>query len=85
MFHNRENLFFGRLPDGAVRILKFSANPYQGEGLSVDKRYHDVKVELDMTIPPNEWASIIATVSKSGEIDGGYYRALEFHQEPAKP
>lgn len=89
MFHWRDSLYFGRLPDGTVRIVKFSAPPHvlkrHAEGrtqfvdyVSADGEFHDVKILLDVRIPPGEWASIIACTSKRGEHDGGYAAAMKF-------
>ncbi len=67
MFHNREGLYFEQLPFGDVRLLKReSAIP-------------DSPIVLDMVIDKDSWASIIASMSYYGEIDNGYYRALNFH------
>ena len=81
MFHWNDNMYFGRHYDGGVRILKFSAPLNQGEWPKVTESYHDVNVILDVTIPASQWASIVASVSKSGEQDGRYYKAEKFHQE----
>lgn len=90
MFHWRDNTFFGRLPDGAVRIIKFDAPPFQddltdtGEVRSYirpEGRYHSVNIVLDVTIPASEWASIVASVSACGEENGRHSLAMKFHQE----
>lgn len=80
MFHSHYNLYFGRLPDGGVRILKLYTSPIRGDFPVVDQPYYDANVQLDITIPPGEWASIIAAVSKRGEVDR-YNLAMAFHQE----
>jgi len=67
-FHWRDGWFFKRLSDGSVSI--FHAED------SKDYLYPS------LTIPPNEWASIIAQCSAKGESDGGWERALQFHTTP---
>lgn len=64
-FHARDRWFFRREDDGSVRIL---APDSLGPGASQ-------KVVLD----PNTWASVVASVSASGE-DGATFGAAErFH------
>ena len=56
MFHWRDGWFFSRLGDGTVQIVK----------------HEDAKdsspVVAYAEIPRDEWASIVASVSKSGDI-----------------
>lgn len=92
MFHQRDNLFFGRLPDGNVRIVKFSGPPHvmwwhnenactvPTDHPRADGEFRSVQVILDVQISSNEWASIVSSVSRDGEANGRYYKALEFHQ-----
>lgn len=76
MYHQRDNLFFGRrMKDGAVRILKFSSPPK--ESPHVDGVYPDAV--LDVVIPQTEWASAVACVSHGDETDGRFQIALDFH------
>ena len=91
MFHWEDNMYFGRLPDGHVRVVKFSRTPHAmwwhnensamvpTEYPRADGEFHSVEVILDLRIPPEAWASIVASVSKLGESDGRFYKALEFH------
>lgn len=96
MFHSHDNLYFGRLPDGAVRVVKFSEPPFPmmkqvecgtvpSEWPQADGEFHSVQVLLDVTLTVYEWASIISSVAMRGESGGGYFDALAFHQEPRKP
>ena len=74
MFHWSDGWFFSRQPDGSVTM---EHRVYE-DGLNElgERMYHyDVKVN----IPPNEWASIIASVSAGGEVDGRWQSAVEFH------
>lgn len=93
MFHQRDNLFFGRMPDGGVRIVKFSGPPFvqwwhneractvPTEYPQADGEFRSVEVILDVKISAEEWASVIASVAAQGESDGGFYRALDFHNK----
>jgi len=94
MFHWADNFFFGRCKDGAVRIVKFesprspqamwkheNAAYHPTEWPDAEGEFNDVKVVLDVRIPANEWASIIASVSAQGEENGRYYKALEWHND----
>lgn len=97
MFHAKENLYFGRREGrGFVRLVKFEvdggAAPHtlwiDKDGATLPSEYpfadgtfRSVKVVLDVTFTPEEWASIVASVSRGGESDGRYYKALEFHGE----
>ncbi len=93
MFHWRDNLFFGRCVDGAVRVLKFDAPKGMAavrikgdDGYMKISDFPDaegtvasVNVLLDVRIPPDEWASIISSVAAMGEASGGYQAAKDFH------
>lgn len=97
MFHWRDNLYFGRLPDGFVRVVKFSRPPHvmlwhneractvPTEYPRADGEFYSVEVILDLRIPPQEWASIVASVSKLGESGGRQYKVLEFHNDDTLP
>ena len=68
MFHWRNGLSFGRMPDGSVLISKTE--------LSGESEIETFRAIID----PNGWASIIASVSKGGEDDGRFYEAMRFHE-----
>jgi hypothetical protein len=67
-FHWNEGMYFKRTADGAVEITQT-----QGGGQSEE-------VEWQRTIPPSEWASIVASVSAAGETGETYRAALAFHK-----
>lgn len=75
MFHLTDNLFFGRCPDGSVRVLKLPTAP-KGYPATSDE-YPDAI--FDVVIDPSGWASIIATVSAGGEEDLRFFAAKDFH------
>lgn len=62
-FHWKDNWFFRRTADGSVNLFH-----------AVEEYLHP-----DLVIPQNEWSSIIAQCSAHGEINGGWERALKFH------
>lgn len=68
MLHVKDGLYFERLPDNQVRILK------------KEKGTDDAPISFDMTLDANLWASVIASMSYYGEEDNGFYRALNFHR-----
>jgi len=71
MFHLQDGLYFDRLEDGKVRILKKNADTDA--------------VEMDMVVDAAGWCSVIASMSYYGEEDCGFYRAEEFHQKKPVP
>jgi hypothetical protein len=75
MHHSSDNLFFGRLSNGDVRILKFPNNP--AEWPRVNGVYPNAL--FDVTINDGHWGSIVANASAKGEVDGRWYKAMDFH------
>jgi len=75
MFHQADNLFFGRTASGAVRILKFTKPP--ADWPLAKGTYEDAAI--DIIIPMEHWASIVASVSALGEEGLRFYKALDFH------
>jgi hypothetical protein len=64
-FHWTDGWYFKRMDDGAVRV-----------------RHYDPSGHMDtiaITIPPNEWASIIAHVGATGGTAEGYAAADALH------
>lgn len=77
MFHVTDNLYFGRMPNGDVRILKFKEPPKDWPLV-----YGDYEgLETDLTVKSNHWASVVASVSVRGESNGRYYEASDFHNK----
>ena len=67
MFHAKDGWFFQRNEDGSVSIIHNpSSSPDQGKA-------------PDVTIDASVWASVVASVSRSGEENGRFYEALRFH------
>lgn len=80
MFHLKDNHYFGRKLDGSVRILRFSADATKfppGEWPDADEPYPEAL--FDLTVEPDGWASIVASVSVYGEAGGRFYEARRFH------
>lgn len=64
-FHWAHGIFFTRREDGAVQLRKYEAHHEGAEPV------------LDVTIPPNEWASIVASMEAGGETAESWRAALE--------
>ena len=79
-FHWQHGWYFSRLPDGSVEVRnhgdfdKHDPNCGPGDGRTT------------LVIPPNEWASIVCSVSKDGETGERWDAAQDFHgREPESP
>jgi hypothetical protein len=70
MFHAKDGWYFDRLPGGMVRI---------------ERRTNDAKNTLieALTVTPETWASIVASVSELGETGDTHRHALIFHGAPS--
>lgn len=73
MFHLTDGLYFEKLADGAVRILKKADSQESSP------------VIFDHMMEASHWASVIASMSHYGEESGGFYRALNFHRGDPLP
>jgi hypothetical protein len=69
MYHLMNNLYFGRLADGKVRLLKLATTPDAFPAVDA----------LDVVIDDGHWGSVVAAVSKGGEENGRWYQAMDFH------
>lgn len=67
-FHNRDGWYYLRLADGHVRITKYADGGRDG-----------APIVTEIIIPPNEWASIVCSVSAAGETGERWNVALDFH------
>jgi hypothetical protein len=77
MFHLSDNLYFGRHQNGDVRVLKLAQTPKAYP--NVGDAFPNTDVLLDVTIPADGWCSIVASVSRLGEVDNRFYRMQLFH------
>jgi hypothetical protein len=66
-FHWRNGWFFKRMTGGSVRITRVTHPPVEGQ------------FEWQFTIPENEWASIVCSVSEKGETSERWQDARNFH------
>lgn len=83
MFHIGNDLFAGRVePSGDVRLTQFSSTPGTPPTSTMA---HTVAMTFDTVIPAGIWCSVTASVSKRGEIEGRFYVAQAFHQNPEAP
>ena len=55
--------------DGSVRVMHSAEMPMTGEEY----------LHPDLTIPPNEWASIVCSVSAGGETGERWEASQDFH------
>lgn len=67
MFHSKDGWFFSRLENGSVAVEK-RLTAKETSGL---REY--------IVFTPEEWASIVASVSKTGEAHGRFFQAFAFH------
>lgn len=65
-FHWRDQTFFKRAEDGSVEVRHI-------------EQFNNHPQIKEWRIPPNEWASIVAAVSKGGETSESYSGTLAFH------
>lgn len=65
-FHWKDDVFFRRLEDGSVRVRHFSSWNYHPNC-------------ADWIVTPSEWASIVASVSASGENIDSFRGAESLH------
>lgn len=74
-FHWRDNIYWKRLGDGSVRIAFFvtraSGHPIEGD---------DDEPVRELIIPPNEWASIVASVSEGNRENSTSMAASIIHK-----
>lgn len=66
-FHYKDNWFFERLDDGSVKIT----NPTLLRGM----------LSVNLTVDPDSWASILASVSAQGETAESFQEARNFHHK----
>ena len=69
MFHAKDGWFFSRLAYGKVVIEKR------------ENAKETSPIVSYAVFTAEEWASIVASVSSGGEMDGRWKNALDFHQE----
>lgn len=71
MFHSKNGLFFERLQDGSVHVLR----TYDARDVRPDN------VVLDIALSASEWASVVASMMARGETGDTYRLALDAHNE----
>jgi len=81
MFHAGNNVFFGRLANGDVRVLRFSSTPATWPAVN---RYYSKEdgCNTEIVLPSGVWASVVASVSLQGEGSERFYAAQAFHMNP---
>ena len=79
MFHARDGLYFERLPDGSVRVLCKRKQPgVWVSGAPVDER------SFEVVLYPSTWASVVAAVSRRGDLCEVFEAALRLHEDSAR-
>jgi hypothetical protein len=63
-FHWSDGLYFTRRDGGAVQVRRYTEN------------HEGATPVLDVTVPPNEWASIVASMESGGETAESWRAAL---------
>jgi hypothetical protein len=83
MFHAKDGWFFERLEDGSVRIVKTDdgREPWGDPTWVSTERTSNVQQEA--ILPPETWASVIASLSPDREQNGSYDLALLLHRDGA--
>ena len=71
MFHAHDGWFFERQPDRSVRVVK-RASAHDDAPIVVEGVFQ-------ANASNNEWASIVASVSRGGEEDYRFFAAEKFH------
>ena len=72
-YHLKDGWFFERMnPEGVIKIEKRKTPTVE---------YPDGELITSIEIFPNEWASVIASVSQFGDTVVAWKEALEFHGE----
>jgi hypothetical protein len=66
-FHFREGFYFSRATDGSVTIRV------------AESAHGDAPTLREITVPENEWASVLASVCARGESGETWQEAREFH------
>ena len=57
---------------------------FKGDGTAVTiavRREDDPHAFRVLTVPPNEWASVVASVSKRGDVQSAWSEALALHEK----
>src|SRR5262245_48432192 len=68
MFHVNNGLYFERVGDGSVRVVK------------KESATENAPIIFEYTLDANDWASVISSMSVDGEENGGFYYGLNFHR-----
>ena len=76
-FHWRNGWYWSRLPDGSVEVRN------HGDFEKPDPNHAPGDGRATLVIPPNEWASIVCSVSAKGEDGARWNAAQDFHGRPA--
>lgn len=79
MFHLRDGLFFARSNATDVCIIKTTDGKMPWRKSRAAGEPFDTNIVFELTVPENEWASVVCSVSVDGENHGRWMRARRFH------
>ncbi len=79
MFHSRNGLFFQATGQGTVAIVATNDGKEPFSRSKPDSSEIETNIVCNVTLPENEWASVVCSVSKDGETAARWNRARRFH------
>ena len=81
MFHVNDNLFFGRMDAGAVKVMQLLHAPTVWPKADDPPSAFNGNLMFCFIVKAESWAAVMASVSKRGEEHGRYYIAKAFHND----
>ncbi len=82
MYHLRDGLFFARSNATDVCIIKTADGKTPWRQSREAGQPFDTNIVFELTVPENEWASVVASVSVLGENSQRWNAARDFHTNP---
>lgn len=79
MFHSRNGLFFQATGQGNVAIVATNDGKAPFSRSAPDSDKVETNIVCNVTLPENEWASVVCSVSKDGEDATRWNMARRFH------
>ncbi len=80
MFHSRNGLFFQATGQGTVAIVATNDGKEPFSRSKPGSSEIETNIVCNVTLPENEWASVVCAVSASGETHERWETAREFHR-----
>ena len=82
MYHLRDGLFFARSNATDVCIIKTTDGKTPWRQSREAGQPFDTNIVFELTVPENEWASVVASVSVLGENSQRWNAVRDFHTNP---